>query len=84
MIIKATKKIYDFDTVLTFGKYSGKRLGDVPMSYIEWMAEAIDGISFSDDVYQALNEYMNGDDYGYGSGDPEDGCWFDINDFGNN
>lgn len=27
------------DTLLTFGKYNGKRIGDVPADYLLWLAD---------------------------------------------
>lgn len=95
MIIKAKVTVYDFDTVLTFGKYAGKKIAYVigkDIGYIEFMAECWKNIELSSGVANVLNEYLNSDeyeerDYGYrtyGSGDYEDGCWFDMMDFGDN
>jgi hypothetical protein len=33
--------ISDEDIIIKFGKYRGERLGDLPLSYLKWLAENI-------------------------------------------
>jgi len=34
--------IEDEELVMPFGKYKGRKLGDLPLSYLRWLAENID------------------------------------------
>lgn len=33
--------IDDEDVIISFGKFKGKRMGDLPLSYLKWLAETI-------------------------------------------
>lgn len=56
---------YTDDTIVTFGKYRGERLGDVPGSYLLYLYESQDGIQnpkllkYVEDNYQALEMERN-------------------------
>jgi len=52
-------KIYDYDTIFTFGKHRGKRLIDVILSdwaYINWCQEHLDNFILSENMMYVLKE----------------------------
>lgn len=54
----------DEDIVMPFGKHRGKRMGDLPLSYLKWLAETLDEKSdkgkticyAADRLYQSMKD----------------------------
>lgn len=72
---KDSKKVFELDDVITFGKYKGNTIDDVihdDYGYIEWCLDNLAWFKISENVYEQLNKAMAshyeslGDfDYGY-------------------
>jgi hypothetical protein len=45
----------DSDLVMPFGKHRGTRIGDLPSSYLKWLAETCD----KDDICEAADAEYN-------------------------
>jgi type I site-specific restriction endonuclease len=56
-IIDSMQKQRGADYIITFGKYTGKKLSEIPKPYLKWM---LDNFTGRPDVLQNIREYLSG------------------------
>lgn len=55
-------KYYDFDDIITFGRHNGLKISEIfqkDISYIVWVYQKCDDVSFSDRVFIKLIQKYN-------------------------
>ena len=60
------KMVYDDTVIIKFGKYAGKRVAELPSSYLRWLSVTFDGDIRYTELLEAVNaEYSYREHYGH-------------------
>lgn len=58
MLIDLQKQTLTMDSVLCFGKYKGKYIYDIPLSYVKWMVINVSTYDYDDELNFIAKNYI--------------------------